>query len=50
MALGPPLNFCTGIIEFDLLPNPSVVTNKTGYGSSWQREISRVAKKLIGAV
>lgn len=29
MALGLPLNICTGIIKFDLLPTPSVVTNKT---------------------
>lgn len=29
MALGLPLNFCTGIIEFDLLSHPLlIVTNK----------------------
>lgn len=28
MALRLPLTFCTGVIESDLLPTPSVVTNK----------------------
>lgn len=28
MALGLPLNFCTGVIEFDLISTPFVVTNK----------------------
>lgn len=48
------MNFCTGIIEFDLLPSPSVVTNRPRVTIA-AAEINEqggpnVTKKLAGAV